>query len=518
VWSPLDAFLYNLMTTNVAVFFGLPFIAGTAFYYPVSSLVLAIGIAGAFCLAEAVVYAFLISSIPRNGGDYVFQSRLLSGAVGTTFAFSGVVIGGALWMGIAGWFASRIAVGPFLAILGQAVHSTALFRAGVWVMSTAGLIVLGLVAIAWSALVNVMGMRVYARLQRRLVAVGFMALSVLVGYFALTRLSVNVSTYRSILYRALDVGYRHQGQVGGWQAAKDLLPVVAFGLIYPGWVAFQAAEVRRVTELRVQLITVVGGKAATILFAIIVLPLPIRHVGEELFGASVYLAIHDPRSFWILAPRLFGLSGAPWLSWVILLSLAIAINTWFWIWVPNHTLAASRVMLSMSGDRLLPRWIGTLHGRYRTPTKAIATFSGFCCLVVGIYAFLGVWRLALDGTIINLLAFVVTCVGAALFPFLHRELYRDSTAAPFQLLRVPLITVAACTFVAFGGFLVWRYIAMDVLAARIGLFDTLAFLGILYAGVLGLYVLFKRYRFRHEGADIEVYYRDLGDGLGVGRR
>ncbi len=30
VWSPLDAFLYNLMTTNVAVFFGVPFIAGAA--------------------------------------------------------------------------------------------------------------------------------------------------------------------------------------------------------------------------------------------------------------------------------------------------------------------------------------------------------------------------------------------------------------------------------------------------------------------------------------------------------
>ena len=35
VWSPLDAFLYNVMTTNVAVTFGIFLVAGAAFYFPV---------------------------------------------------------------------------------------------------------------------------------------------------------------------------------------------------------------------------------------------------------------------------------------------------------------------------------------------------------------------------------------------------------------------------------------------------------------------------------------------------
>ena len=154
VWSPLDAFLYNVMTTNVAVTFGILLLAGAAFYFPVRTMTLAVLIAGGFCLCEAVVYAFLISSMPRNGGDYIFQRGLVSGRLAALLSFTGVVVGGALWMAIAGWFASRVAVGPFLMLLGQAAHVNTLTQAGKWVLTPAGVVVFGLIATAWSAALN----------------------------------------------------------------------------------------------------------------------------------------------------------------------------------------------------------------------------------------------------------------------------------------------------------------------------------------------------------------------------
>lgn len=509
VWSPLDAFFYNLVTTNMTVFFGVPFIAGAAFYFPLRSLMLAIVIAGVFCIIEALVYAFLVSSMPRNGGDYTFQSRLLPGPIGAMFAFAGIVVGGALWMGIAAWFASRVAVGPFLVLLGRGVHVEAIATAGDWVMSTPGLILLGLLATTWSAVTTSWSMRVYARLQRTLMAIGLVSFVVLLVYFALTRLDVNVSTYRVVLYRALEVGFRRQGHVSGWHATIELLPVVAFGLIYPGWVAFQSAEIRRAGELRVQLSTIVGAKLVAVAFALVVLPLPIRHVGEELFGASVYLAVHDPASFWALMPRLFGLPAAPWLSAVILVNLALAINAWFWAWVPNHTLAASRVMLAMSWDRRLPRWMSDLHPRNGTPVKAILVFSCLCCVVVLLYSGLGVWRLALHGTLVNLIAFAVTSLAAALFPFLHREQYRESTAAPYELLRIPLISIAGAVFLGFATFLLSRYLEYGGPSRELGLTDTVVFIVPAYGLALCLYAIFSRYRHTHEGADVELYYREV---------
>lgn len=509
VWSPLDAFLYNLMTTNVAVFFGVPFIAGAAFYYPLRSLTLSIVIAGAFCVLEALVYAFLVSTMPRDGGDYTFQSRLLGSAAGAIFAFTGVVVGGALWVAIAGWFASRIAVGPLIVLTGRGLHLDLLVATGNWVMSTAGVVFMGCVAIAWSALETSWSMKLYARIQRILMLVGLVAFVLLIGYFALTRLNVNVSTYSAILYKAVEDGYMRHGHTTGSQAVMKLLPVVAFGLIYPGWVAFQSSEVRRAGDLRVQMSTIVGAKVIAVLFALLLLPLPVKHIGEELFGASVYLALHDPAAFWHLLPRLFGLPEAPWLSYVGLTCLAVAVNAWFWAWVPNHTLAASRVMLAMSWDRLLPRWFARLHPRNGTPVRAVAVFSALALVVVVAYSGLGVWRLVLHGTLVSLISFAVTCLAAALFPRLHREQYRASTASPYEFLRVPLLSVAGLAFCAFAVFLVGLYVQYGGPSGELRLWDSLAFLLPLYALVGVLYLVSRSYHRSHEGIDIEVYYREL---------
>lgn len=508
VWSPTDAFLYNLMTTNVTVFFGVPFIAGAAFYYPMGSLILAIIVAGAFCVLEALVYAFLVSTMPRNGGDYTFQSRLLGGAVAATFAFTGVVVGGALWMAIAGWFASRVAVGPLFVLLGRWTGSGDVVAVGDWIMSTSGVVVMGLLAVAWSAVDATWSMRIYARIQRMLVGFGLVAVVVLLTYFATTRLSVNISTYRAILYKAVQIGYMRHDHAVGWEATKALLPVVAFGLIYPGWVAFQSAEVRRAGELRVQLSSIVGAKALAVAFAFLVLPLPVRHVGEELFGASVYLALHDPSSFWTLLPRLFGLPAAPWLSYVGLVCLGLAVNAWFWAWVPNHTVAASRVMLSMSWDHRLPAWLSRLHRRNGTPVRAILVFSALSTAVILAYSGLGVWRVALHATLVNLVMFSVTCLAAALFPFLHRERYRASTAAPYEILRVPLLTALAVAFLGFAGYLLTRYAGYTGPTGELSVRETILFLVSLYGLVFCGYVLAGRYRRTREGADIEVFYRE----------
>jgi len=209
-----------------------------------------------------------------------------------------------------------------------------------------------------------------------------------------------------------------------------------------------------------------------------------------------------------LLPRLFGLPAAPWLSYVGLVCLGLAINAWFWAWVPNHALAASRVMLAMSWDRRLPAWFSVLHRRNGTPVRAIAVFSALSAVVVLAYSSLGIWRLALHGTLVNLVSFGVTCLAAALFPFVRREQYRASTAAPYELLRVPLLTIAGLAFVAFAVFLFQRYAGWAGPSGELSAGDTAAFLAPLYALVLVFYLVGGRYRRTHEGADIEVYYRE----------
>lgn len=511
VWGSLDAFLYNLMATNTIVLFGLFLVAGTTFYFPVASLTVAVLIVGAFCLAQALVYAFLVSSLPRNGGDYLFQSRLVSRWLAAPLALTGVVVGGALWMAIAGWFASRVAIGPFLIMAGRGLDTPTLSEMGMWIMSPWGVVALGVAAILWSALLNTLGLRVYARLQRPVVAVALVALVVLAVYFALTQANVNQSEYSGLLSHAYDVGFRRSGHESGLTAAIRLIPIAAFGLIYPGWTAFQAGELRRASSFRSQSFTIVGAKVVSILFALVLLTLPVYHVGEELLGAAAYLAIHDPTAFWVLVPRLLSVSDVPWLAWITGASAAVVVNAWFWIWVPNHTLAASRVLLAMSWDRMLPRSLSGLDARQQSPVQAILAFTLISLTVVTLVPYLGIVSLIVDATLLSLVMFGGTCVSAALAPFLRREFYRESTAGRYEVIGIPLITVAGTAFAIFAVFLSWTYLRLERLLANGELYTSAYALGLVITASLAVCLIFRWYRGSHEGADVEIYYRDAID-------
>src|SRR6266540_1274275 len=76
VMSPYSAFIYNILT--MGLIFPWTYVwAPTAFQG--SNLVLGILFAFLFELPIALAYTWLATSLPRSGGDYVFQSRVFGG-------------------------------------------------------------------------------------------------------------------------------------------------------------------------------------------------------------------------------------------------------------------------------------------------------------------------------------------------------------------------------------------------------------------------------------------------------
>src|SRR5690606_4092450 len=58
-------------------------------YFFEGGLVPTLILSGVIILSEVVVYAGLIAVMPRAGGDYVWQSRILGGGVGFVLAVTG---------------------------------------------------------------------------------------------------------------------------------------------------------------------------------------------------------------------------------------------------------------------------------------------------------------------------------------------------------------------------------------------------------------------------------------------
>src|SRR3989442_5238061 len=78
--SPYDALIYSYWTINLITLglYGMSFV----YWVPDAQLLAAILIFGVLTTFLVVTYAMLVSVMPRTGGDYAWQSRVLGGGLG----------------------------------------------------------------------------------------------------------------------------------------------------------------------------------------------------------------------------------------------------------------------------------------------------------------------------------------------------------------------------------------------------------------------------------------------------
>src|SRR5947208_2304860 len=157
-WSKFDAFLYSFMSVNF-VTLGLFFALSVLAFVPSGQVLPAIIISGIFVTFLVITYAGLISVMPRAGGDYVWQSRVLGGGLAFLLAVTG-------W-----WFILWYWAPVYANILNVEVFQplAALFKANgllTFLSSKNGLFVVCLITVALAGYLVSLGMEGYARVQR----------------------------------------------------------------------------------------------------------------------------------------------------------------------------------------------------------------------------------------------------------------------------------------------------------------------------------------------------------------
>jgi len=141
---------------------------------PDGQLLLAVLLTGVLVTFLVMTYAQLVSAMPRAGGDYAWQSRILGGGVGFVLAITGWWFTLWLWTPIY----ANILVVQFFAPLAYTLGATGV---ATFFSSKTGVFVSCLIVLAFVSWVITLGMEGYAKIQRFCFWLGMVGLVVMLG-------------------------------------------------------------------------------------------------------------------------------------------------------------------------------------------------------------------------------------------------------------------------------------------------------------------------------------------------
>src|SRR5207249_6936450 len=166
-WSAFDAFVYAFFSVNF-VTLGM-YIMSFAPFVPQGHLLPAAIITGIFVTFLVLVYGGLISAMPRAGGDYVWQSRVLGGGIAFVLAVTGWWFILWHWAPIYANILSVEVLQPLFAIFKWSGAVT-------WLGTHNGIFITSVGTIVLAGFLVSLGMEGYARVQRFCFYVGMVAL------------------------------------------------------------------------------------------------------------------------------------------------------------------------------------------------------------------------------------------------------------------------------------------------------------------------------------------------------
>src|SRR5215467_11921201 len=198
-WNVRDSMIYAVLATNFVTLGIYEFtFAGPAF--PKGQLITAVVISGIWVSFLVIAYTGLIVTIPRAGGDYVWQTRILGSGLGFVMAATGWWFILWLWAPIYGNILSVQLFQPLWATLGSPGGAE-------WFASKNGIFVVCLITIVVAGFLVSLGMGGYARIQKWCFYGGLIAFAVVAGLLLFNNHASFVSSFDSQAQKIFGVSH-----------------------------------------------------------------------------------------------------------------------------------------------------------------------------------------------------------------------------------------------------------------------------------------------------------------------
>jgi amino acid transporter len=523
--SMLDAFAVGFMNQGltpsiwVTVSLGLGvFLGGNLIWAAILSAVFA-------GIGFPLVWGILGGSMPRSGGEYVYNSRIIHPVFGIAQSFGDAAIW-LMWL----YVLAPLAVDPGLTITFNYVGWTG---AANWLVSSAWhtFLVASLFNVIGFLFV-VFGIKIFARVQKVVMFFGIGGCAVIGIIYTFTSRSHFIDKWNAAASTAGAPSYHgFINQVGhaagqvmpvgtNWSATIGVMVAMSWLFAYAYSISFIAGEVKRPDKsiIWANVFAIAVPFVFMLWFAIVMY----HTLGSQFLNASAWFDNNGPTiagmdkmpygtNFIDLAVYVIGTSA--WYTKLAAFVMGFSYVAFTLWWLALSYLAFPRILFAWGMDRMGPKWFTDINPRFASPVK-----NHILCLVLGqsllilYYAWLTnqMQNIVLTGMQITSV-FIPTAVAALLFPYMRRckGVWDSSPYKKWTFLGLPVVVWGALVDLVYLCVLLYYFIVHNAATASFTTPSIVLFVGVWVAGVVWYYA-WAAYNKSKSGMDIAaVTYGEL---------
>jgi basic amino acid/polyamine antiporter, APA family len=511
-WSVRDSLIYACLSTNVITLGLVEFAYQGAF--PSGQLLTAVLIAGVWVTFLVIAYSGLVVTIPRAGGDYVWQSRILGSGIGFVLAATGWWFILWLWAPIYGAVLSEEFFQPLWATFNSSSGAA-------WFASSNGKFVVTLITVALAGLLVSLGMSGYAKVQKWCFYGGLLGLAVIAVLLlihgkqdfitAFDRESAKLfgmkDGYHSTMASAAKAGYTPPafGVSGAFSQSMLLVPLLMFYLLWPNWGTTLYGEVRGASDFKRVFSGMFFGLWTTVLLSVVLLAL-----FAKTFGFDFY---QDVNAQWLAG------TGMPIFPYPALLAgwlvnnqafqviLILLMSLWFFGWVGTLFLSSTRVIFAAAFDRILPDGAAAVSEKRRVPVWSLVLMLLPAVGLGALYSYNTTFAsYTLDATLVIAVTYLGSAIAVVVLPFAKPDLWRASPASRLKLAGIPIVPAAGVITIALLGFNLYEWLTRD--AYFVNSRNSLYYMGGMYVLAIVIYVVARIVR-NSQGVDLSLINKEI---------
>lgn len=510
--SLFDAFSYGFFDQAVGACIW-AFTSFGLFVAPKGDLMIGILLGAILGIAGAIVWGVLGASMPRSGGDYVYNSRIIHPVVGTIISVSTAWFILVMWNGVlCGWVIYGLT--NTLGLIGVSYEIID------WFWSFQGLLISCTIIQIISVTATSFGWRKYAKFQKFIMLIAMLGL--IISAILLTingqeqfisSWNVEAAKYESIDYEGLLSGVEAEGfPVHGGYELFDTLGLITtsnYFTMYGYMIAFIGGEIKRPQRniLLAQFLAVIVPVilASWITFAFL------KTAGIEFLRAGAYIDNAGYIEGYNMPFSPIYTSAAAVLTDNIVLKFLIGFQLalFSFMYIPVDYLASNRAMFAWGMDQIGPSIFTDVNPKFGTPLKnqlIVFIFSMIVSILFSLYPdLLFTFSIVVLET---LTLFTITGISGMILPFV-KKVRRIWDASPYKKWKVgpiPVVTIAGIIYVSLLLMIVYFYWALPTLDFLHPLWDPIYVATWLFGIFWFASWYFKR---KKEGIDVLLAFKEI---------